>query len=284
MKNWSVPLIVAAVVGIVSAPILIDRTQGIKVRWTLAKIANAADLGDPQAAQELKKFSQKVPNLEKEPDYWSVLLKIAMKQGDAAEVVQVVQQALQHNPENPRPAILAYTYFEENQDFENALHAKLLSYDQQARRHPVALNDIAYTRSLARVDLEAGLLEIDQALQFMPDEPAFRDTRAWLLYQLGRYPEALVDADFAVKTSVRQYKNAQEQIPNRIMEWMSGRPKPSRADGRLTELEAGPVLWSIGVLHFHRAKILEALGRDSQAQQDWDWLTEHQLPLDYDWR
>jgi hypothetical protein len=43
-------------------------------------------------------------------------------------------------------------------------------------------------------------------------------------------------------------------------------------------------LWSLGVLHFHRAKILESLGRDKEAQQDWDWLTENQLPLDYAWR
>jgi hypothetical protein len=101
---------------------------------------------------------------------------------------------------------------------------------------------------------------------------------------LGRYEEALQDADFAVETSERQYKKSQEQIPNRILAWLSGRPKPSGADGKLTQQEAGMQLWSLGVLHFHRAKILESLGRDKEAQQDWDWLTENQLPLDYAWR
>lgn len=284
MKNWSIPLIIAAVVGIVLVPILIDRTQGIQIRWALARIANAADLGDVQAAKQLKDLWQRVPNLETEPDYWSVLLKIAFSQGDGAEIIQVVQQALRYNPENYRPAELAYFYFEEKQQFDKALEAKLLFYDLQDRRHPLALNDIAYMRSLARIDLETGLLEIDQALKFSPDESAFRDTRAWLLFQLGRYEEALQDAEFAVETSERQYKMSQEQIPNRILSWLSGRPKPSGADGKLTQQEAGMQLWNLGVLHFHRAKILEALGRDKEAQQDWDWLTEHQLPLDYAWR
>ncbi|HAC90379.1 MAG TPA: hypothetical protein DCF63_07050, partial [Planctomycetaceae bacterium] len=275
MKNWSIPLIIAAVVGIVLVPILIDRTQGIQIRWALARIANAADLGDVQAAKQLKDLWQRVPNLETEPDYWSVLLKIAISQGDGAEIIQVVQQALRYNPENYRPAELAYFYFEEKRHFDKALEAKLLFYDLQDRRHPLALNDIAYMRSLARIDLETGLLEIDQALKFSPDESAFRDTRAWLLFQLGRYEEALQDAEFAVETSERQYKMSQEQIPNRILSWLSGRPKPSGADGKLTQQEAGMQLWNLGVLHFHRAKILEALGRDKEAHQDWDWLTEH---------
>ncbi len=41
------------------------------------------------------------------------------------------------------------------------------------------------------------------------------------------------------------------------------------------------MLWSAGVIHYHRAKILDGLGEPS-IQADWDWLKKRKLPTTID--
>ncbi|MEO8268865.1 MAG: hypothetical protein ABI557_04035, partial [Aureliella sp.] len=48
----------------------------------------------------------------------------------------------------------------------------------------------------------------------------------------------------------------------------------------LTRREAGEQLWAVGTLHYHRAKILEALGRDQEADTEFQWLIARNLPTD----
>jgi hypothetical protein len=48
----------------------------------------------------------------------------------------------------------------------------------------------------------------------------------------------------------------------------------------LTRREAGEILWGQGAVHYHRAKILEALGRTAEAEQEFQWLRDRKLPTD----
>jgi tetratricopeptide (TPR) repeat protein len=58
---------------------------------------------------------------------------------------------------------------------------------------------LAYYRSLANVELEDALKDIDKAMAEIPDEPALLDTKAWVLYRLKRYAEALILIDKALE-------------------------------------------------------------------------------------
>ncbi len=51
-------------------------------------------------------------------------------------------------------------------------------------------------------------------------------------------------------------------------------------DTYLTSETADLSIWTRGVMRYHRAKILEKLGRSEEAKADWDWLKEQNLPPD----
>lgn len=147
------------------------------------------------------------------------------------------------------------------------------------------LNQLAYFRALAGIELDQALVDINRALAQVPEEGswqgALRDTRAWILFQMGKPLEALPDADFAVK-QVEQEPDL--GLMGDTLQWLeqtlTGRPKPRSADKILTRKEAGAALWGKATLYYHRARILQALGRTEQAESDYDWLRRHQLPTD----
>lgn len=280
LKKWSVLPVIVGTVFLVVLPIVFDRMNGMRNRWALARVANLADQGSELAETELARAVLGLSEPERERDYWNVRLKIALNRDSGGEAIDVVGRALQALPEFRNIALMAYLHFYEQLDFENALRARLLFYGGREIEHPAILNEIAYLRSLALLDLDQGLSEIERALRELPNSAAFLDTRAWILFQMGRPKEALEDATRAVQIAVSQYEANQNSFAYRISQWLGGRPQPSAPDGLLTELEAGQDLWSLGVLHYHRGRILESLGRTEEAEEMWQWLKDHQLPKD----
>lgn len=101
--------------------------------------------------------------------------------------------------------------------------------------HPVALNDRAYNRALARIDLEEAFQDVEAAIRTSGDIPAYLDTRGYLHYLLGRPNEALKDINGALR------------VPN--------------------EFDAKSAL---GEVYFHRGLIYQVLGDHTKAKQDFD--------------
>lgn len=280
MKKWPVLAVISVAVLLVVLPVALDRMNGMTTRWALARVANLAEQDSDLAEAELERAILGLAEPEKERDYWNARLRIALGRNAGDEAIEIVENALQALPDFRNIAQQAYWHFYEIQDFENALKARLLCFSQRERDRPIILNEIAYLRSLSLVDLDQGLVEIERALQEAPNSAAFLDTRAWILYQMGRPREALEDATRAVELALRQYQAIENNFTYRVTRWLSGRPQPSSEDGFLTELEAGPELWSLGVLHYHRGRILDSLGRSEEAQEMWDWLEKNRLPRD----
>ncbi|MFO0942619.1 MAG: hypothetical protein U0930_17930 [Pirellulales bacterium] len=117
-------------------------------------------------------------------------------------------------------------------------------------------------------------------MDMQPKEFSFLDTRAWILFRTGLLPEALNDADAAVNAVDSLVDQTENSFWNSLFLMASGEPEPTNEDGVLTRLEAGQLIWSAGVIHYHRAKILDGLGRDDQSKSDWEWLKKRKLPMD----
>ena len=66
-------------------------------------------------------------------------------------------------------------------------YQKALKYDPDNR---TALNNLAYEYSLEGRNLEQALEMVERALENSNNNPTFLDTKAWVLYKLGRYAEA----------------------------------------------------------------------------------------------
>jgi Flp pilus assembly protein TadD len=68
------------------------------------------------------------------------------------------------------------------------------AYERSLKKQPndpSVLNNHAYYLALQKTQLERALECSSLAIELIPEEANFLDTHAWVLYQMGRYPEAL---------------------------------------------------------------------------------------------
>lgn len=281
MKKWLVAVVIVLTVGLVVLPVWTGSTDDFAAKWALARVANLAE-GDADAAEaELEKVASRMAAPKMDGDYWIIRMRIALSRGDSDQAMDIALEAQETISNGIEVANLAFEHFYDRGDYSVALRLlELMLAKTKPPLHPSFLNQLAYLRSLALVDLDLGLLEINEALKFAPDSHQFIDTRAWLLFQMGRLPEALDDANRAVKLATRVYEREREGYQGRFLRWLNGKSSPSSPDGLLTMREAGESLWTLGALRYHRGKILEALDRTEEAEMDWLWLREQRLPQD----
>lgn len=293
-------VIVMVVTGIVVAPVLVRGFPREVARWHLAAAANALHGGDEAAAElSLERAMQWNPNIAEDHDYWWLRVKQAYIEGPES-LLKVLKETVAFFP-NMRYWLgnaLADQYADEG-DFKNALGMVKFAYGEKPLENANELNQVAYFRALAGEDLDLALEEINRALKLAPKEPALIDTRGWVLFQMGRLSEALVDAEVAVKAMDNRFKfwNPKKTVPSTAASdsaransgAQSGSKKTSQATSgenaspkrtTLTRQDAGTELWGLGALRFHRAKILESLGRQAEADRDFQWLRDWNLPLD----
>ncbi|RMF37599.1 MAG: hypothetical protein D6753_17300 [Planctomycetota bacterium] len=274
-------LLVLAAVSIVIVPLMGGGIGPEIARWKLAAAANALDRQAP--AEEVQRLIEEArqwhPEIEKERDYWYVLIWEAIQQGDHALTAQRVLDARRASHRFARLGFYVAQDLARSGEYDMAIQVLEATIESRETTDPEWLNALAYWRALIAKDLDTALADINLALRERPDDPAFRDTRAWVLFQMGRPLEALEDANFAVETFEKLYSPL---LPlwDRLDQWLP-RMGPTVADDEpLSEAEADPRLWSWGVMRYHRARILEALGRMSEAEKDYEWLRENRLPTD----
>ena len=179
-------------------------------------------------------------------------------------------------------------------------------YGPISKRDPAENNGIAYFRSLAKKKLETALVEIDAAL--VADGSAreeFLDTKAWVLHGLSKDQEALPFAEEAIKKLIAHQKkfNGVRSVdrlefqallfsdsavkpeptdPNKDDNNTTRTPKTTLATNRLDEIkrrfgyinptDIDDLARKIAALRFHRACILDELGRNDESDLDYAWL------------
>jgi len=130
------------------------------------------------------------------------------------------------------------------QNFAAAVEDVTAAIELHGRDNPILLNQRAYIRALGKQELEAGLKDVEQAMRMTRDNPAFIDTRGYLLHLLGRNDEALRDMDRAIRLT----------LPLK---------EPAYTSEGLKQVEE-----DLAVMHYHRALIYKALGLEDKAQDD----------------
>ena len=288
---------------------------------------------------------------QKEIFYWDLMISSSYLENGAAQALALIREAIELNPlDTTMRYALSKQYamiFTNDEEFDAALDAFKIQFGDDFVRDATNLNMLAYARAMALRELDEALVDINEALTYAPQDPSLRDTRAWVLYQMGKYEEAFVDADFAVKemekptlmnwlnskmvqaataspraSAVRDEKvkpdgdsaTATEATEEETVEEKTAQKtsaaEPTQSDvldkkqaemeedqvirdlmgfdlypsskekAYLTEITADPTIWTRGVIRYHRAKILEKLGRSEEARADWDYLESNQLPPD----
>ena len=272
-------IVVLATVGLALSPVLADQFRPEVARWYLAEATNriVADRDSGHQVEQARRWASDVSELR---DYWIFRAEQALT-ASPEDVVEVVSQAVKQNKLN---FFLADSYAQRLADqrfFKEAVAVLEAGAIPELKDSPQRLNNLAYFRALAGIDLDEALVDINRALESDPSAAGMRDTRAWVLFQMGKPQLALEDADFAVSAVTPQSDSGWF---DRSLAWLEEQAlahrEPAAESKVLTRREAGEQLWAVGTLFCHRAKILEALGRSEEAERDFQWLRDRHLPTD----
>ncbi len=130
---------------------------------------------------------------------------------------------------------------------------------------PTVWNLLAYSQALAGQELHEALKNVEQAIALLKrQDPGdsyslamFLDTRAYVLYRLGRHEEALRD----IEQAIRLYRPMHQRMRDLI-----------RRDGSLSDRARAwrfrLVDGNLAVMVHHRGEILVALGRTAEGERE----------------
>jgi tetratricopeptide (TPR) repeat protein len=271
--------IVTIAIGLVVTPVVRDQFRIEVARWYLAEGANRVAEGQ-DIQNQLEHAQAWAGDVTALRDFWLLRAEQALAESPA-KLPAVIAEAVARDKYNFDIGYSMALRLAKRADFREAIAVLQAAIIDELRELPDSLNDLAYYRSLASLELDQALEDINLALEQAPDAPQLRDTRAWVLFQMGKPQAALADADFAVQ----EFDALQPSgLIGKTLIWLeqrlAGPPQPRSEDALLTRREAGELLWVRGVVHYHRAKILEALGRTEEAEQEFQWLRDRKLPAD----
>jgi tetratricopeptide (TPR) repeat protein len=201
-----------------------------QAQWHKADRNFEAALADVQAAEELR------------PEEWQVL----MVKAEEWQVLMVKAEILQHLGRH-----------EDAIDTWKTIDRMSMASGQPPRE--TALNGLAYARSVGNAEIEEGLEAVNRALELAPNNAAMLDTRGFLLYRQGKYDEALKDMQPAVEEFERQLRNLRPEPP--LVERVAGYSD-------LNESPKEQLKLGVAVVRYHKALVLENLGRHAEAKAD----------------
>lgn len=123
------------------------------------------------------------------------------------------------------------------------------------------LNDRAYVRAIAGMELEEALEDIERALDLAGQGvPEYLDTRAFVRFQLGQLESALKDMDQAIEQIEQMWDlQANPRLQRRLIR---------EIDPRMWALAIKQKDHSLAVMYHHRGQIHEKLGNADEAQKD----------------
>ena len=134
---------------------------------------------------------------------WALQASVREQRGDFAGAETSLSRALELEPDHPVMLLQRAGYRLRLQNLDGA-RADMAVVRPVARESAGLLNNLCWTQALAGVDLEQALADCDAALALRPRYAGFMDSRALVLLQLGRAPEALELYDQALALEPRQ--------------------------------------------------------------------------------
>lgn len=278
-NRYATGAFIAFLVGIVMFPLLWKAAPLEYAKWQLAAAANAVVHSDWKKAEaHLAAAEQSSRQVRELPDYWGVYLKLVngdpSRDDSTSTLIEELKEAIAENSQNRLAGNWLVELLSEQGRFAEALDCVKLTIGDAGPSDAYERNQLAYYRSLANVELEDALKDIDKALAEIPDEPALLDTKAWVLYRLKRYAEALVLIDKALEELLGLIPEEYREAPADYDPAGLG----TAPLGKLPATLSKERMDSIAVIRFHRMKILEALNRHEDALSDYRairfWGTE----------
>jgi tetratricopeptide (TPR) repeat protein len=174
-------------------------------------------------------------------------------EGSLADFNKLIQMV----PSFARAYVGRSVVYQRSQRHREAIEDLSKAIQLRPRNDHVLLNHRAYTRAIAGIELEQALADINLALEMAGvEDAAYLDTRGYVYYRMGRYDEALVDLDRAVRMTAENRQQSlamarQQKLSELEMQWR---------ERQLRENDA--------VIIYHRGEVHDKLGNIEQARAD----------------
>lgn len=283
-RPWVFITFLCILIAIVAVPVLISYWPIERAHWLVAEAANTLDLSNNEPEDErlrkadvlLVRAKSFYPEIENSLDF--VYTRFRMHPDDVDRVLKLVASL---GPAGKVNAAIVLSELRLNKrDFDSAYQILVAGLPESSYRKAEERNQFAYYAALANRDLEAALVDVQKALEEKQDASIW-DTKAWVLFRLTRFDEALEAIDRSVKALDKELTQSafKPAINAKIQDLLHGRPpfvKHDLADesNPLEQIERpiAMLLKSIAVIHYHRGEILETLGKVEMADVEYGWL------------
>lgn len=298
-SKWPTILIVTITLGLVFGPVFVPREVS---RWYLAAAQNAFRKKDSVLAEHyLKRAEAWDPTVIRDADYWIAQLPQANIQ-NVDQFLDLIEHAVMTDSRWRLQAFEASKMLSEEYDFQHAVRALKIASLGQRPTAPLMLNQLAYMRAQAGIELEDALKDIELAIKIDGPLPSYLDTKAWVLYGLKRNLEALGFVNKAIEGQEELYKKKGIAMPKPLeletsktaevaddndLDFLEQPPAPVRlpsiqqrqAEIKKARRRMGDPGFDLAILRFHRLRILEALKDPTEAVKDRRWLEERGVPI-----
>jgi len=139
------------------------------------------------------------------------LADLYIKQNDMIKSEAIYEKIIKKYPEGTYIHQIIANEYAENGKTENALKA----YERALKKYPEdpeILNNYSYQLAQSSKDLDKALEYVEKALSVRIDHVTFLDTKAWVLYKMGRLTEAekIMDKIFLEESSL--YHSSSEEL------------------------------------------------------------------------
>lgn len=269
-------------------------------RFVIAKALAATLLEEKRfdlAADLLDQSYKRDPAIVQDLPYWIIRMQVVFGRSPALdhEVERVAEHAietLKGFKDASQRSLIAMTLAStllKKEYCDLAINVLVELLESPKKRTAEQNNLLAYCRSLSMTDLKQALVEIDLALK-KDKNPALLDTKGWVLYQSGKYEEALSYANQAVSGFSDEIKsNAPElfklltdtrapalfapksKIESTLVTEGQESRSPTKSSNTI-QAALAEMAKNFAVVRLHRVRILEGLGRNEEAKQDLDWI------------
>lgn len=282
--DWrAVSLFIVGISLIVIVPVAVAHWPRERARWLIAAAENElqnskneTDSYAERARQKLAQAKKLDPDVVRNPNYIAIdFMAGPLRIDRAMELLE-----LDEGPSRRRTAFALSNLFYRQKKFEQAYELLKRGFPRLEERTIEENNQIAYCAALAGKDLDEALASIDQALN-MIKRAALLDTKAWVLFRKERFDEALQAINEAIVLEATE-RDAVELTPTErglVDALFAGKP-PFSTDSAVTEtaLSKSPaaknVIMGLVIYRFHRAEILKAMDRATEAKSDYEWLND----------
>jgi tetratricopeptide (TPR) repeat protein len=161
----------------------------------------------------------------KSPEVLSAMADLKLKQGDYTGAIGLWTARLYDTPDGSD--LLLYRGIAYAKSGQQGLADKDFATARALFMTPQQWNESCWAKATAGVALQSALSDCDAALAKVPDNAAFRDSRAFVLLRLDRLDEAQADYD---KALAQRAKSASSLFGRAVVEAKKGDKAKSASD------------------------------------------------------